>query len=437
MSKLVTLTGRRGPAHHGYRASRYTHLVPLENGSTLAWNALGADLSVWSASEVAAYQALSATDAAPPDPAFLERMVRGRHICKEAIDEVEVVRSLYDRERYGSTALTLTHFVRGAEWGAPQEPMTAAVRAGVAGLALAAASGLTKIEAVYAGHEPLAALGAVADLSLRLAELAAAQRIRYVGAVHTDGEALTPPVAGKLPALEIRHVVLRVRTRGGPGSLDRTTEHLRAALALGQLAFHVRLEVDRDRPELAGQALEQLAGAASTSARQPALSLGTDPFRSCHVHTELSASPEHEAAILEQAHRLGFAVQPLPRFLSQCQATKYLSYAVAPNGDLHKCWNTVTRTEMRSANVCEPRTLHMPSAHRQRWMFWDPFTDAVCRDCSLLPLCAGRCADLFPEDAASRPDDGTRPCPPAKHDLRERLLAAARMKDLLDWRPHG
>ena len=65
------------------------------------------------------------------------------------------------------------------------------------------------------------------------------------------------------------------------------------------------------------------------------------------MHTGLSAPPEREAAILERAHRLGFAVQPLPRFLSQCQATKYLSYAVAPNGDLHKCWNTVARTHTR------------------------------------------------------------------------------------------
>lgn len=436
MSKLVTLTGRRGPAH-GYRASRYTHLVPLEEGATLAWNALGGDLALWSANEVAAYQALSSTAAPPPPPDLLDRLARARHICKEAIDEVEVVRSIYDRERYGSSVLTLAPFVRGAEGAAPQEPMNAAVRAGVAGLAVAAAPNLTGIDAVFAGHEPLAALGAVADLSLRLAELAAARRIRYTAAVHTDGEALTPAVAGKLPALEIRHVELRVRTRGGLRPLDRTLDHLRAALELGQLAFHLQLEVDPDHPELAVEALERLAGAAATTARRPALSLGIGPFRTCHVHTGLSAPPEQETAILELAHGLGFAVLPLPRFLSQCQATKYLSYAVAPSGDLHKCWNTVARTELRSANVLDPRTLQLPSAHRQRWMFWDPFSDAVCRECSILPLCAGRCADLFPEDFASRPDDGTRPCPPAKYALKEKLLAAARMKGILDWRRHG
>lgn len=433
MSKLVTLTGRRGPTHHGYRASRYTHLVPLDNGSTLAWNALGGELAVWSASEVAAYEALSAPGAAPPEPDFLERMARARHICKLAVDELEVVRSLYDRDRYGSSVFTLACFVRGAEWAAPQEPMNAAVRAGVAGLAVAAAPNLSGIEAVWTGHEPLAALGAVADLSLRLAELAAARRLRYVASVHTDGEALTPAVAGKLPALEIRHVALRVRTGGGL-RLDRTLEHLRAALELGQLTFHLQLEVDPEHPDLAVEALERLAGAAATGDRRPALSFGGGPFRTCHMHTGLSAPPEREAAILERAHRLGFAVQPLPRFLSQCQAAKYLSYAVAPSGDLHKCWNTVARTELRSANVCDPRTLQLPSAHRQRWMFWDPFADAVCRECSLLPLCAGHCADLFPEDRAARPDDGTRPCPPAKYDLKERLLSAARMKGILDWR---
>jgi len=432
MSKLVTLTGRRGPTHHGYRASRYTHLVPLDNGSTLAWNALGGQLAVWSASDVAAYEALSAASAAPPQPGLIERLARARHICKVAMDEVEVARSLYDRERYGSSVLTLAHFVRGAEWAAPQEPMNAAVRAGVAALALAAAPNLIGIDAVWAGHEPLAALGAVADLSLRLAEIAATRRLRYVAVVHTDGEALTPAIAGKLPALEIRHVELRVRTRGGLRALDRTLDHLRAALELGQLTFHVQLEVDPEHPGVAEAAMERLAGAAATSARRPALSLGGGPFRSCHMHTGLSAPPERETAILERAHRLGFAVQPLPRFLSECQATKHTSYVVAPNGDLHKCWNTVARTELRSANVCDPRTLQLPQAHRQRWMFWDPFTDAVCRECSILPLCAGHCADQFPEDPTARPDDGTRPCPPAKHDLKERLLAAARMNGILD-----
>jgi uncharacterized protein len=434
MSKLMTLTGRRGPAHHGYRASRYTHLVPLDDGSTLAWNALGGELARWSASDVAAYAALSSASAAPPESGLIERLARARHICKAAVDEVDVVRSLYDRERYGSSVLSLAHFVRGAEWAAPQEPMSAAVRAGVAGLVLAAAPNLIGIDAVWAGHEPLTALGAVADLSLRLAEFAAARRLRYTAAVHTDGAALTPAVAGKLPALEIRHVELRVRTRGGLRALDRTLDHLRAALELGQLDFHLSLELDPEHPELAVEALERLAGAAAMSARRPALSLGGGPFRSCHVHTGLSALPEREVAILERAQRLGFSVQPLPRFLSQCQATKYLSYAVAPNGDLHKCWNTVARTELRSANVCDARTLQLPSAHRQRWMFWDPFADAVCRECSILPLCAGHCADLFPEDPAARPDDGTRPCPPAKRDLKERLLAAARMKGILGWR---
>ena len=155
------------------------------------------------------------------------------------------------------------------------------------------------------------------------------------------------------------------------------------------------------------------------------------------MHSGLSAPADRETAIVARAQQLGFAVPPLPRFLSLCQATKHLSYAVAANGDLHKCWNTVARTELRSANVLDPRTLQLPSAHRQRQMFWDPFADAVCRECSILPLCAGRCADLFPEDPTARPDDGTRPCPPVKHELKEQLLAAARRKGSLDRRNHG
>jgi|GEM_PF-2244820 len=436
MSKLVVLDGRRDPprARPAVRPSRYAHLVPLPDGRSVAWNALSGDLALWGPAEVAAYRKLEQGDgsALARDDQFADRLSRSRNVCEPSTDEVEMVRSLYDRERYGEPVMTLTNFVRGPESAPPQPPMNATVRAGVAALCSRLAGSLTELNALWVGHEPLAALNDLGDLSLRLAEIAAARRLRYVGAVQTDGVALTPPISDKLPALGIGHVEVRLRTSVVLAGLDRILDNLSAALEPGRLELHLRLETWPEQPAVAFEVLDRLAAAGLTNRRGLGLSLGGGVFQSCHRQYGLTASGTHGTRLLEHAHRLGLAVKkPLPRFLSQCQAVRSLSYAVAPNGDLHKCWETVSDPHLRLGNACVPTSFQAPLSRRPRWMVTDPFSDAVCSDCSILPLCAGHCADLFPVKPAAGAMDQARPCPDVKYHLADRILAAARMAGIL------
>ena len=104
---------------------------------------------------------------------------------------------------------------------------------------------------------------------------------------------------------------------------------------------------------------------------------------------------------------------------------------VAANGDLHKCWSTVAHTELKIGNATNPASYQIPLARRPRWMIMDVFSDPVCSECSILPLCAGHCADLYPIKSAVAAGEKNRPCPDVKFQLNERILAAARMAGVL------
>jgi uncharacterized protein len=430
MSKLVVLDERRQPApRRSIRASRYAHLVPLPEGGAVVWNSLSGDLSLWSTAEAASFQQFQATGEFDSDDRFLDRVWRSRNIVERDLEEVEIVRSIYDQARYGHPVLTLSHFVRGPLSGPPQAPMSQAVRGGITALCDRMAGSLRQHHSLWAGHEPLHALYEVGDLSLRLAEISANRGIRYSGAVQTDGVALTPAIAEKLPDLEIKHVELALRT--GAGVLDTlglVIENVSAALDTGRLEVHARFEAAPQRPGAAMQVVEALAAAGFASRKGFRLDFAGGVFETCHRELGLSAAGGRGTAIIERALRLGFEASPaLPRFLGQCQAVRSYAYVVAANGDMYKCWSSLGDSEARIGNVTQPASYNVPLAKRPRWMIADPFSDPVCGDCSILPLCTGHCADLFSAKHAGR----ERPCPDVKFELQDRILAAARIAGIL------
>ena len=101
MSKLVVLDGRRTEPRRSIRPSRFTHLVPIADGRSVAWNSLSGDLALWDRDEAAAYERLRSGDDTAGDDRYLDKLSQNRHVVDKALDEVEIVRSLYDRDRYG------------------------------------------------------------------------------------------------------------------------------------------------------------------------------------------------------------------------------------------------------------------------------------------------------------------------------------------------
>jgi uncharacterized protein len=60
-----------------------------------------------------------------------------------------------------------------------------------------------------------------------------------------------------------------------------------------------------------------------------------------------------------------------------------------------------------------------------RWLKWTPFVNETCKNCKLLPNCAGACAYKFVHTGAQRGEAAVLPCPSWKYNMKERLVLRA------------
>ena len=60
-----------------------------------------------------------------------------------------------------------------------------------------------------------------------------------------------------------------------------------------------------------------------------------------------------------------------------------------------------------------------------QWLQWTPFDNETCKNCKLLPNCAGACAYKFVHAELTRGEAAVLPCPSWKYNIKERLLNRA------------
>lgn len=131
-----------------------------------------------------------------------------------------------------------------------------------------------------------------------------------------------------------------------------------------------------------------------------------------------------EAELVRLAFDHGLTGLPYPpRFHGTCAAVRPNGLVVTPTGALHKCWDTVTWSQHAVGSIFDPESAHSPRA--ERWNAWTPFQNETCRNCKLLPSCAGACAYKFLHAKDTRGEAAVLPCPSWKYNMVERLLLRA------------
>lgn len=78
---------------------------------------------------------------------------------------------------------------------------------------------------------------------------------------------------------------------------------------------------------------------------------------------------------------------------SICSANTRNSYVIGPQGELYKCWEDVGRQEMIIGSIHDDD----PITNRELVALYsvgtDPYRDAECLECAVLPICGGGCAN--------------------------------------------
>jgi len=232
----------------------------------------------------------------------------------------------------------------------------------------------------------------------------------------------------------------------GRGTFRQIIDNMHAIARRKLLKFSVRVNID-GRNEAEARALLDVLAAKGLGVHNgvsvyfaPVESVAEAASGGCGDCLSKTDYAETETRLQSLAFEKGLMALPkMPRYLGLCTAVKPNSYVIVPNGDLHKCWDTVmdparcVGSVMGSTRPRDARTEAM-------WSNWSPFENPVCSDCKVLPACAGACAFKFVHNDYASGESGKLPCPSLKFNMAEQLFLRARARGFVqdaDWDPEA
>lgn len=279
------------------------------------------------------------------------------------------------------------------------------------------------------GGEPLLAFAVIRDVTEKIETL----DLDFEGAgMVTNGYLLDSAKIAQLDKLKINsiqitldgpeevHDTRRVLAGGGPSfqHILSNVDALMNSTYKGSCA--IRVNVDKhnlDRfIELRASLLERFKGKKLT-------------VYAGHVNTSLGHSYDHACSLDLQEwadftfdmHRRGGLVPiggfyPAGNLDSVCVATTHHGFVIGPEGKLYKCWEDVGKPEMVIGTIHEGEPVTNPELRALYSIGTDAYSDPNCRECGVLPICGGGCANKRLR-AKQHGEDGLNFCSPYKENL--------------------
>jgi len=443
------------------KASRYTVLVPLKGQRQLAYNTVSQAFSIWDADDMGHWDALQSAGHVPFSPAY-RGFVQGGYVVNADTDERKIVETNYNGVRYNDGHMMMTvaptlscnfgcHYCfQGVD--KPLTKMTPKVREATTDYLLRELQGRKSFHLTWYGGEPLMDMQSIWDISAETIRYCDANGIRYTSMMISNGYKMTVPVAEKLKKARVSKVQItldgneathdsRRHLTSGKGTFQKIMDNIKAVTDLKLLRVSIRVNIDGNNEAEAALLLDTLQAAGLSVkngvtvyfAPVESVAEAANACDSCLSKTDYAAT---ETRLQNLAFEKGLMPLPkAPRHLGLCTAVKPNSFVVVPNGDLHKCWDTVMDSNLRVGSVMSAAR-KSDAVTEAKWNNWSPLNNSVCSDCVLLPACAGACAFKFIHNDYASGEAGKLPCPSLKFNLTEQLFLRAKARGFVqadDW----
>jgi uncharacterized protein len=427
----------------GLRPSRYNHIFEAGaqrlgfQGRTGAVVSL--DETTWRVFENAARRPARAAEAATEtEAATLATLVETGFLVPDRLDEVLAVRRLFYLAGYASPELNVVIAPTLAcnlacsycfEAGRPRERLSAEVAAAIPSFVRRFLDRFRRLRVIWYGGEPLLALDIMASLTPALQAVASEAGVTYEARVITNGLLLTRDVTDKLVDLGVGSAQV---TLDGPAALHdaRRTAHgggptwaaivSNIADAADRLEVLVRMTVGDGEARLVADLAQELDRQGVPSSvpvfpaplcRNPSPPVDSRPETSPPARGSGSCPSggcRSDEAFLAQLLAAGLiapdAIHPRLRLPAPdpgpgCLATSAFGFAIAPDGSLHRCLETLGDSRWIVGSVL-PDPVNRPDGGglldpEGIWSAADPFLGGPCPDCSFLPLCLGGCPKAY------------------------------------------
>lgn len=443
-----------------YRPSDYNIIIPLCSGMII-YNGMGDMLQKLSATEQAIYELLVAgkTTAELLDVAdnernlskIMEKFLQGRFILPKKSDEKVLFNKALKllKNRTDSFGLTIAptlacNFVcdycfQGEHRVEAQ--MDIGVQNRLMDFIEERLEGKKYFSVAWYGGEPLLALGVIEELSKRIIELCKQKNCEYRASIVTNGYLLTESAARKLIKCRVDSVQItldgdkcshdsRRYIVGNIPTFDKIIANLMQIINLKELYFNIRVNIDKRNYNDIDGLLYYLQACGLSDKNN--LSVYFAPVDICteeclKISDEVLSAESYsrlETKLLEKSLRMKLCKASLPaRIFSLCGAVLQNSFVILPNGDVHKCWNTVAENSQKVGNIDDPKAILVNSLYNS-WVHRPMIKNDACYSCPILANCAGGCAAKDGFNGSS--------CISLRNNVRRRLIMYALDRQIID-----
>jgi len=444
---LVQLT-RTAPS--AWVPSRYNARARDDDGRLIVWNTFTGNISAFEPGQAAAVEELlSQKGFAGPLTGIRKYLHQRGYLVARGTSEVQRLQLAFGQQQYRSDSLQLIllasedcnfrcvycyeDFARGT--------MLPEVRQGVKALVAERAPRLRELRISWFGGEPLYGWEAIEELAPFFLAQVREHGLQYITHMTTNAYLLTPGVAEKLLAWEIRDFQITVDGtaedhdrkrvgRDGSGTFATILGNLKALRDRDDPFFvTIRVNFDRENYPNFGPFLELLhdefAGDARFNLRFSAVGRWGGPNDAALNTCGEKESWQVKAELQDKARAMGLQVrgslQDITVGSQVCYAARPYNFIVGADGKLMKCTVALDKQDHNIVGHLTPRgELVLDDDRMALWTQPAFQNDSGCGACHMSPTCQGMSCPLV------RIERGERPCPDTKRHLHSELVTALR-----------
>jgi uncharacterized protein len=401
-----------------YKASAYNHFQPIDSGQIIAYNFLTKSMLLFSQDE---YQRVKEiiSDLPNQDKEQDEQLFRVlkeyRFIISDKFNELEYFKFNYFRSLYGSSTLsTIVLPTLDCNFQCPycfEFKKDLYMGDGIINAYLSWAKNKLKqckdFHISWFGGEPLLGFNVIKSINQDMIGYCDANRIGFSSSLTTNGFLLTNGIIDDLNDLRINNVHITFdgpkewhdyyrRTKNNEGSFDTLVKNVEnyCGRTQSQSPITIRINVTDANmgsiPELLDAFSEQVKKKSQIYYRY----IWPNKASNYIVFSEASG---REDAFKELSRLYNIATErgyrianPTDGFsFNYCEVDFANHFAVDPSGYLYLCTHTFKQEEA-IGNVLGGSTDEQVSYYCE-WINSNPFNDAECLQCKILPLCKGSC----------------------------------------------
>ncbi len=293
---------------------------------------------------------------------------------------------------------------------------------------------------VWYGGEPLLASNKIISASKEIKESIISHGGNYKAELYTNGYLLSPKVVTSLYHSGISKYQISLdgcksnhdRSRAhlsGKGTYDKIFENIREVNDLDlPIQVVVRINIDSDNADIEAlindllqqQANQLLKTRFYLAPIENRMGTTQDNIQDKELISRKSFAEKYIVFLqICRKHSINYFI---PDFTyGTCTATRKDSFVLAPNGDMHKCWDTVALPSESYGNLNNIEDDYgVTKENARKWLNFSAKTHHKCRSCKLLPICGGSCAvKHFTQSENDVKEYFHKACPPNKFLLKE------------------